>query len=368
MTEGLSPLQRYHRDVASGALLADPAQESVMGQLDDLYGRLLARAAEQNTLRARARKLMGRSAAPERGLYIWGGVGRGKTHLVDTFYDSLGLDRKLRVHFHRFMQRVHSALTQYSGAKNPLEVVADDIADEALVLCFDEFFVSDIGDAMILGGLIDALFRRGVTLVTTSNIPPQELYRDGLQRSRFLPAIALLEQHLTVTHLEAATDYRFRTLQRADLWHVPHDRTAAEALSAYFSSLTGREAGDPRSVDINQRPLTLLADAPGVAWATFSTLCEEPRGAVDYVEMAREYHTVLIEQIPLLGRDKEDAARRFINLVDEFYDRNVKLIATGAQAPEALYDGSRLRFEFDRTVSRLQEMRTEEYLKAEHRP
>ena len=368
MTEGLSPLQRYFQDVESGALLADPAQESVMCQLDDLSGRLLARAAEQNTVWARARKVMGRPAAPERGLYIWGGVGRGKTHLVDTFYASLALERKLRVHFHRFMQRVHSALTQHSGAKNPLEVVADEIANEAMVLCFDEFFVSDIGDAMILGGLIDALFRRGVTLVATANIPPQELYRDGLQRSRFLPAIALLEQHLTVTHLEAATDYRFRTLQRADLWHVPHDRTAAEALSAYFSSLTGREAGDPRSVDINQRPLTLLADAPGVAWATFSTLCEEPRSAVDYVEMAREYHTVLIEQIPLLDRDKEDAVRRFINQVDEFYDRNVILIASAAEAPEALYVGSRLRFEFDRAVSRLQEMRTQEYLKAEHRP
>ena len=339
-----------------------------MRQLDDLCSRVLARAAERKTFWARARRLMGRPAAPERGLYIWGGVGRGKTHLVDTFYDSLALERKLRVHFHRFMQRLHAALTQHSGAKNPLEVVADEIADEAVVLCFDEFFVSDIGDAMILGGLIDALFRRGVTLVATSNIPPQELYRDGLQRSRFLPAIALLEQHLTIAHLEAATDYRFRTLQRADLWHVPHDRTAVEALSAYFLSLTGREAGDPRPVDINQRPLTLLADAPGVAWATFSTLCEEPRSAVDYVEMAREYHTVLIEQIPLLDRDKEDAARRFINLVDEFYDRNVKLIATAAEAPEALYDGSRLRFEFDRTVSRLQEMRTEEYLKAEHRP
>jgi cell division protein ZapE len=266
------------------------------------------------------------------------------------------------------MQRVHSALTLHSGAKNPLEVVAEEIADEALVLCFDEFFVSDIGDAMILGGLIDALFRRGVTLVATSNIPPQDLYRDGLQRSRFLPAIALLEQHLTVTHLEAATDYRFRTLQRADLWHVPHDGAASSALSDYFSSLTGREAGDPKSVEINQRPVNLLADAPGVAWATFSTLCEEPRSAADYVEMAREYHTVLVEQIPRLDRDKEDAARRFINLVDEFYDRNVKLIATAAQPPETLYDGSRLRFEFDRTVSRLQEMRTQEYLKAEHRP
>ena len=339
-----------------------------MRELDNLCSRLLTRAAEQNTVWARARKAMGRPAAPERGLYIWGGVGRGKTHLADTFYDSLALERKLRVHFHRFMQRVHSALTQHSGAKNPLEVVADEIADEALVLCFDEFFVSDIGDAMILGGLIDALFRRGVTLVATSNIPPQELYRDGLQRSRFLPAIALLEQHLTVTQLEAATDYRFRTLQRADLWHVPHDEVASAALSEYFLSLTGQEAGDPKTVDINQRAVNLLADAPGVAWASFSTLCEEPRSAVDYVEMAREYHTVLIEQIPLLDRDKEDAARRFINLVDEFYDRNVKLIATAAHPPETLYDGVRLRFEFDRTVSRLQEMRTQEYLKAEHRP
>ena len=368
MTEGLSPLQRYYQDVESGALLADPAQESVMCQLDDLSGRLLARAAEQNTVWARARQVMGRPAAPERGLYIRGGVGRGKTHLVDTFYDSLVLQRKIRVHFHRFMQRVHSSLTLHSGAKNPLEVVAEEIAEEALVLCFDEFFVSDIGDAMILGGLIDALFRRGVTLVATSNIPPQDLYRDGLQRSRFLPAIALLEQHLTVTHLEAATDYRFRTLQRADLWPVPHDGAASSALSDYFSSLTGREAGDPKSVEINQRPVNLLADAPGVAWATFSTLCEEPRSAADYVEMAREYHTVLVERIPRLDREKEDAARRFINLVDEFYDRNVKLIATAAQPPETLYDGSRLRFEFDRTVSRLQEMRTQEYLKAEHRP
>ena len=337
-----------------------------MRQLDDLGSRVLARAAERKTLRARARKLLCRPAAPEQGLYIWGAVGRGKTHLVDTFHDSLALERKLRVHFHRFMQRVHAALTQHSGAKNPLEVVADDIADEALVLCFDEFFVSDIGDAMILGGLIDALFRRGVTLVATSNIPPQELYRDGLQRSRFLPAIALLEQHLTVTHLEAATDYRFRTLQRADLWHVPHDRTAAEALSAYFSSLTGREAGDPRSVDINQRPLTLLADAPGVAWATFSTLCEEPRSAVDYVEMAREYHTVLIEQIPLLGRDKEDAARRFINLVDEFYDHGVKLIASAAASIHELYQGQRLQFEFARTESRLLEMQSMDYLAGSH--
>ncbi len=339
-----------------------------MCQLDDLSRRLLTRAAKQKTVWARARKVMRRHATPERGLYIWGGVGRGKTHLVDTFYDSLALKRKLRVHFHRFMQRVHSALTLHSGAKNPLEVVAEEIADEALVLCFDEFFVSDIGDAMILAGLIDALLRRGVTLVATSNIPPQDLYRDGLQRSRFMPAIALLEQHLTVTHLEAATDYRFRTLQRADLWHVPHDGAASAALSEYFLSLTGHEAGDPKTVDINQRAVNLLADAPGVAWATFTTLCEEPRSAADYVEMAREYHTVLIEQIPLLDRDKEDAARRFINLVDEFYDRNVKLIISAEVELKDLYTGGRLEFEFQRTLSRLLEMQSHEYLARPHKP
>jgi cell division protein ZapE len=288
--------------------------------------------------------------------------------LVDTFFDCLPFERKLRVHFHRFMQRVHAGLTRHSGAKNPLEVVAQDIADEALVVCFDEFFVSDIGDAMILAGLIDALFRRGISLVATSNIPPQELYKDGLQRGRFLPAIALLERHLTIMQLDSETDYRFRTLQRADLWHVPHDEAARSALADYFSSLAGRSAGEPISVEINQRPVHLIADAPGVAWATFGTLCEEARSAADYVEIAREYHTVLIEGIPLLGRDQEDAARRFINLVDEFYDRNVKLITTAEVAPEALYGGARLRFEFDRTLSRLQEMRTQEYLRAEHRP
>jgi cell division protein ZapE len=306
-------------------------------------------------------------------------VGRGKTLLVDSFFDCLPWPRKLRVHFHRFMQRVHGRLAAHSGAKNPLERVADEIADEALVLCFDEFFVSDIGDAMILAGLVEALFQRGVTLVATSNIPPSDLYRDGLQRARFLPAIALIERHLEVVHLDAPTDYRFRTLQRAALWHTPHDAAAHEALAGYFASLGGQAVADfaagsgssavaPQWLEINQRRMQLIASAPGMAWFTFSTLCDEPRSAADFVELAREYHTILVEQIPVLARDKEDSARRFINLVDEFYDRNVKLIATAACAPEALYHGTRLRFEFERTVSRLQEMRTHEYLRAEHRP
>jgi cell division protein ZapE len=287
---------------------------------------------------------------------------------MDAFFESLDFDRKLRVHFHRFMQRIHAALTAYSGATDPLEIVADDIAKEALVLCFDEFFVSDIGDAMILAGLLDALMRRGVTLVATSNIPPQHLYRDGLQRARFLPAIALLDKHLKVIHLESETDYRFRTLERADLWHIPHDNSASESLAAYFISLTGQEVGEGRQLEINNRAMPARAAVQGVAWFEFKTLCEEARSAADFVEIAREYHTVLIEQIPEMTAEKEDAARRFINLVDEFYDRRVKLITTAALAPEAMYGGKKLSFEFERTVSRLQEMRTREYLQAEHRP
>ena len=364
----LSPRERYQHDLASGVLLPDPAQAWVVDELDDLCTRLAQSVMREEKMWAKALGFFGRNVVPERGLYLWGGVGRGKTHMMDAFFASLPFERKLRVHFHRFMQRVHAALTAHSGAKNPLERVAEEIAIEAAVLCFDEFFVSDIGDAMILAALIDALFARGVTMVATSNIPPSDLYKDGLQRSRFLPAIALVEKHLKVAHLDSETDYRFRTLNRADLWHVPHDRDAAERLRQYFESLTGGAACEASVIEINQRSVPLRAEAPGVGWFGFRTLCEEARSAADYVEIAREYHTVLLEQIPIISGDSEDAARRFINLVDEFYDRNVKLITTAEALPEALYQGSRLRFEFDRTVSRLQEMRTQEYLRAEHRP
>lgn len=368
MSEMLSPADRYQRDLQAKRLQADPAQAEAVQHLQRVYERLMGRYHCEKGLWRRLTRRFGPAKAPERGLYLWGGVGRGKTHLMDLFFDSLPFDRKLRVHFHRFMQRVHERLTELSGEKNPLEQVARDLSEEAWVLCFDEFFVSDIGDAMILAGLVEGLFRRGVTMVATSNIPPQALYQDGLQRARFLPAIDLIQQNLSVFHLDSATDYRFRTLERVELLHIPIDEVSRAKLESTFQALSGGSEASTEPLEVNHRPVRVVQRAPGVLWCSFASLCLEPRSASDYVELAREYHTVMIEAIPPLDGDKEDAARRFINLVDEFYDRNVKLIASAACEPTELYRGGRLRFEFERTVSRLQEMRTREYLQAAHRP
>lgn len=364
----LSPADRYQRDLHAQSLQADPAQAQIVEHLQQVYERLLVRYRQNQSGWRRLVRRFGRPVQPERGLYIWGGVGRGKTHLMDLFFDSLPFDTKLRVHFHRFMQRVHERLTALSGERNPLDQVARELSEEAWVLCFDEFFVSDIGDAMILAGLVEGLFRRGVTLVATSNIPPNMLYQDGLQRARFLPVIDLIQQNMSVLHLDSATDYRFRTLERVELLHTPIDDVSHAKLESTFLALTGGSEASTEQLEVNHRPVSVIRRAPGVLWCSFASLCLEPRSASDYVELAREYHTVMIEAIPSLDGDKEDAARRFINLVDEFYDRNVKLIASAAAEPAELYQGVRLRFEFERTASRLQEMRTREYLQAAHRP
>ena len=340
-----------------------------MALLQDLYDRLLAR---QGVSAGGLLGLLGRFRAapvePEMGLYLWGGVGRGKTYLVDTFFESLPFTRKLRVHFHRFMQRVHAELTALEGEKNPLEAVADKLAAEALIICFDEFFVTDIADAMILGGLMEALFERGVSLVATSNIVPGELYTNGLQRQRFLPAIALIEKYTRVVELDAGVDYRLRVLQQAELYHYPLDDMADESLRASFESLAPEPGKHWERIEINGRYLTSRCVADDVIWFDFAELCDGPRSQNDYIELARIYHAVLISGVPALGTDADDQARRFVNLVDEFYDRNVKLVLAAEKPLFELYQGGRLEFEFQRTVSRLQEMQSREYLAREHRP
>jgi cell division protein ZapE len=307
---------------------------------------------------------------PEEGLYFWGGVGRGKTYLMDNFYESLPFERKMRVHFHRFMRRVHQDLKQLKGQADPLRKVADKIASETCIICFDEFFVSDITDAMILGTLLEELFARGVCLVATSNIIPNDLYFNGLQRQRFLPAIALLNERCCVLNVDGGVDHRLRALEQAELYHSPLDKAAVQAISDTFDRLVPVEGEIKQGVDleVEGRPIPVIKLAEDIVWFEFTAICEGPRSQNDYIDIACEFHAVMISNIPLLGGINDDAARRFINLVDEFYDRNVKLAITAVAPLHALYPSGRLGFEFQRTQSRLLEMQSHEYLARPHRP
>jgi cell division protein ZapE len=307
------------------------------------------------------------AAAPHRGLYLWGGVGRGKTMLMDWFYESLRIRRRERTHFYRFMRRVHEELRAAGRRADPLETVAQRLAQQARIICLDEFFVADIADAMILSGLLAGLFRRGVVLVATSNSPPQDLYRDGLQRQRFLPAIGLLESHMDVVHLDGGIDYRLRRLEQAPTYLDSANARTAAQLRERFAALAGDCAAGPSMLSIEERGIAALATGPGMAWFEFAELCAGPRSPLDYIDIARMFHTVFISNIPQFTADDEDAARRFITVIDEFYDRGVKLVVSAAAAPAALYHGDRLRFEFERAASRLIEMQTQHYLAGQHR-
>ena len=363
----MSPQELYARSIESQGMTRDAAQAHAVAALDDLYRRLLAAQARPPLLRRLSARLRGTRPAPERGLYMWGGVGRGKTWLMDLFFESLPFENKLRMHFHRFMRRVHQDLRALAGQSNPLLGVADRFAADAQVLCFDEFFVSDITDAMILGELLDALFARGVTLVATSNIPPSELYKDGLQRRRFLPAIALLEQHTDILNVDGGTDYRLRSLERAEIYHTPLDAGADESLAASFASLAPVAPTEGEVLEVEGRPIPTRMRADDVVWFDFEALCGGPRSQNDYIELAREFHAVLVSDVPRFDSRLEDKARRFISLVDEFYDRGVKLILSAAAPLDDLYGGERLSFEFERTRSRLLEMQSREYLARLHR-
>jgi cell division protein ZapE len=366
----LTPAERYQQDLSRPDFRRDAAQAAAVAQLQDLYERLIAR--EKKPTRGWLGSLLGKkTVTPVKGLYLWGGVGRGKTYLMDCFYESLPFDHKMRVHFHRFMRRVHSDLKALAGQKNPLLSVADRISREARVICFDEFFVSDITDAMILGTLMEALFQRGVTLVATSNIAPDLLYKDGLQRARFLPAIDMIKQHTLVINVDGGVDYRLRALEQAELYHTPLDETADQSLMESFKSLMPAGIGEIEqgiAVEIEGRYINARFRAEDIIWFDFVDLCDGPRSQNDYIELAREYHAVLVSNVPALGRRNDDQARRFINLVDEFYDRHVKLVLSAAEPLDSLYSEGRLTFEFQRTVSRLLEMQSREYLAKPHRP
>ena len=361
---GDGPLARYQLDLERGLLLSDPAQERAVEALEDLHRRLLEAERTRRGLFGRLRR-----PRPETGLYLWGGVGRGKTYLMDLFHESLPFAHKRRLHFHRFMQGVHHELRRRQGEKNPLSSIARQFAAEARVLCFDEFFVSDIADAMILANLLEELYARGLTLVATSNIHPDDLYRDGLQRARFLPAIALLKENNRVLNVDGGVDYRLRLLEQAELYHCPLGPGAERFLAERFQTLEPEhgEHQENGAVEIEGRTIPFRRAGEDVIWFDFRALCDGPRSQNDYIELAREYHTVLVGNVERMGAATDDLARRFINLVDEFYDRGVKLILAAEAPIDELYAGGRLEFEFERTRSRLLEMQSHDYLAREHR-
>ncbi len=362
---GNTPSELYEQGLARGDWQRDLAQASALQYLDRIHAALQEPAPTSLFERIGAAF---RDPAPVQGLYLWGSVGRGKTLLTDLLFASLPDENIARWHFHRFMQDIHARLRLLTNTEDTLSVVAKDLAQNTRLLILDEFFVSDIGDAMILARLLDQLFARGVCLVTTSNIPPQELYRDGLQRSSFLPAIALLEKYCSVSKLESTQDYRLRHLAHAATYITPADENAQRCLAEHYRRLSQHRVGTGTALLVNDREIVAKAISDGIAWFDFSELCEGPRAVSDYIELARDFHTVLISSVPRFTSQNEDPARRFVHLVDEFYDRHVNLILSADADPVSLYQGEKLEREFERTSSRLIEMQSMAYLALEHRP
>ena len=392
----MTPSDAYAAGVARGDWQDDPAQHPALAELDRIHAALLASPGRDGFFS----KLFSRQHEPSiPGLYLWGGVGRGKTFLIDLFFDALplpvvaaagradvplphggrggdhpqrgwwgegGIAGKRRTHFHRFMREVHERLREHAGERDPLAAIAREWRDALRVLVLDEFFVGDIGDAMLLGRLLERLFDEGVVLVTTSNTPPRDLYKDGLQRARFLPAIALIERDCRVLELAGATDYRLRELVRSPVYRAPLDAGSDAWLESRWHALGGDDGHRDAGITVDGRRIAVRARSRGLAWFDFDALCEGPRGASDYIEIAQEFHTVLLGGVPVFDDSRNDAARRFITLVDELYDRHVNLVCTADAAPAALYAGERLASAFERCASRLIEMQSSEYFAREH--
>jgi cell division protein ZapE len=367
---------RYAELVADGRLDADPAQARAVRYLDELAARLEAhRLARKGSALG---WLFGRKEKPEplKGLYLWGAVGRGKTMLMDLFHEHLGVRRKRRAHFHAFMADVHARIHEFrqklrSGeikGGDPIAPIADRLAEEAWVLCFDEFSVTDIADAMILGRLFEALFARGVVLVATSNVEPSRLYENGLNRALFLPFVDLIEGRLDIIRLEARTDYRMEKLQGRKVYHVPAGAASAEALDQAFADLASGARQQRQEFDVGGRMLVVERAAGGVGWFSFEDLCGKPLGSLDFLTIARNFHTVLLDNIPKLDLSRRNEAKRFITLIDILYEHHVKLICSAEAMPDQLYrakTGHEI-FEFDRTISRLIEMQSASYLALPH--
>jgi len=362
----LRPLQAYHQRIRRNELEPDPAQERALAALERLYGELTA-AREEDNAGSRLGSLIAplkrnRQPAPLRGVYLWGGVGRGKSMLMDLFFEDAPVDPKRRVHFHAFMQEVQAGIqaARSHGSEDPINEVADKVAASATLLCFDEFQVTDITDAMILGRLFEALFARGVVVVATSNRHPDDLYKDGLNRPLFEPFIALIKTHCVVHELASGTDYRQGRIAGRPSYFTPVDRAAREAVRDIWAGLGGAEA-HPLVLRVKGRGVDIPAFVNGVARASFYDLCGQPLGAADYLALAEAARVLILEDIPQLGSENFNQARRFVTLIDALYEARVKLVCTAAAPPDYLYVEGTGAFEFERTASRLREMQAEDW-------
>ncbi|ENV34157.1 cell division protein ZapE [Acinetobacter gerneri] len=358
----VSPAERYEQAISSGKFVSDPVQEQAVRELDRVWQELINRYKASKKAFRRFR----RQTSP-RGVYMWGGVGRGKTWLMDQFFESIPFRRKTRMHFHHFMQYVHKELNKLSGQRNPLDIVADQIYKDAVVICFDEFFVSNVTDAMILSDLFQKLFSRGITLVATSNIAPDGLYKNGIHRDRFIPTIEMVKKYCVVLNVDAGIDYRLRVLKQAQLFKTPLNDENKAWMNERFTALTQTQTVSSSPITINHRIVETLGHTEDVLWCEFSELCMKPRSPSDFIEIANIYNTVLVSNVPHLNDNLSEGTRRFIYLVDEFYDRGVKLLLTSADSIIEIYEGEKLAFEIERTRSRLLEMQSDDYLQSEHR-
>ncbi|UDM39367.1 cell division protein ZapE [Acinetobacter haemolyticus] len=358
----LSPAERYAQAIASGQFMPDEAQAQAVHELDRVWQELIQRFKASKKAFRRFR----RQTSP-RGVYMWGGVGRGKTWLMDQFFESIPFRRKTRMHFHHFMQHVHRELNKLSGQRNPLDQVADQIYQQAVVICFDEFFVSNVTDAMILSELFQKLFTRGITLVATSNIAPDGLYKNGIHRDRFVPTIEMVKKHCVVLNVDAGVDYRLRVLKQAQLFKHPLTHEHKLWIAQRFTALTQTQTQSQEPIIINNRIVETIGHTEDVLWCEYSELCLKPRSPADFIEIANIYNTVLVSNVPHLTDYLSEGTRRFIYLVDEFYDRGVKLLLTSEDSIIDIYQGEKLAFEIERTRSRLLEMQSDDYLNSEHR-
>lgn len=358
----MTPLEHYYQQIAAGGYEHNPQQEWVMRGFQRVYEEILAEKQELSPWLTRLKKWTVRTRKPIRGFYLWGSVGVGKTWLMDTFYQTLPAGSRLRMHFHQFMRWVQTELVQLQGQKDPLKLVAKHFAAQTNVICFDEFLVNDIADAMILANLLAALFAEGITLVTTANVEPDVLYRNGLQRSRFLPAITLIKEHLEVVNLPTIIDYRLQTHELSGTYFHPHNLIVEKHMQTTFDELSTGPIQFEQTLTINGRNIHAKRLAKNAVWFSFQDLCTVPRSQVDYLEIANLFPTVFLSDVPLIGADQDNSIRYLINLVDILYDKKIRLFISAAAPVTDIYKDGKMLFEFRRTRSRLLEMQSEEYL------